>query len=70
MKLAVIISTQRSIRNEVELIWGSRGVAPSRRKHRGSGGRAPRAGRFLRFFNKNDVISGIFEFKFLLQNIF
>jgi len=25
------------------------------------------AGQFLRFFNKNDVILGIFELKFLLQ---
>jgi len=33
----------------------------------GSGGRAPSAGRF---FNENDIILGIFEHKFLLQNIF
>jgi len=45
-------------------------VGPSRRRHKVSGGRAPSAGRFLRFFIKNDVILGIFELKLLLQNIF
>jgi len=46
---------------------GSGGVAPSHRRYRESGGRAPSAGRILRFFNKNDVILSIFELKFLLQ---
>jgi len=45
-------------------------VAPSSRKHRGFGSRAPSAGQFLQFFNKNDVVSGMFGLKFELQNIF
>jgi len=32
-----------------------------------SGVRAPSAGRFLRLFNENDIILGIFRLKFQLQ---
>jgi len=35
--------------------------------HKRSGGKAPSAGRFLRFFNKNDVPSDMFGLKFELQ---
>jgi len=48
-------------------VWG---VAPSRRRHKGSGGKAPSLGQFLIFLNKNYVVLGIFGLKFLLQNIF
>jgi len=63
------MSTQRGIRNEIGL-KGLGGVAPSRWRNRWSGGRAPSAGQFLRFFDKNDVVSGMFGLKFELQNIF
>jgi len=49
--------------NEKGLMWGVCGR--SRQRHRGSEKRAP--GQFLRFFNKNYVILGIFRLKFLLQ---
>jgi len=52
--------------NEKGLMWGSEGVAPSLRRHRGSGGRAPSDGWL---FNRNYVLLGIFGLKFLLQNI-
>jgi len=55
---------------EIGKMWGSRGLSPSRRRHKGSGDRVSSTGRFLRFFNENDIILGIFELKFLLQNIF
>jgi len=41
-------------------MWGFGGLAPSHRRPRS---RAPSAGRFLRFFNENDVILVIFELK-------
>jgi len=41
MSITTGINAQRRIRNEVELMWGSGGVAPSRRKHKGSGAKAP-----------------------------
>jgi len=74
VKAAIII--KRATRNSY---WdrtnvGSGGIAPSRWRHGGSGGRSPSAGRFLRLwamgdFYESDVILGIFELKFLLQNI-
>jgi len=50
--------------NEKRLMWGSEGVAPSRRKHMKVGGRASSSGQFLRFFNQNYVLLGIFGLKF------
>jgi len=68
--ICLFYSAQQRFCNEVELMWGFGGIAPSRRRHKGSGGRAPSARQFLRFFNKIYVILGIFEFKFMLQNMF
>jgi len=41
------LSAQRQIRNEIGVIWGSESEAPSRQRHRRSGGRAPAPGDFL-----------------------
>jgi len=49
---------------------GKRGVggqAPPRRKQGGLGGGAPSAGRFLRFFNKNNAFLDIFSLNFCFK---
>jgi len=52
MKARLYLNPQRGIRTEIVVMWGSGGVAPSRRRHRGSG---PSSRRLLWFFNKNYV---------------